>query len=72
MIEKARELLKIHGKISVPFLQRNLKCTVAVAKKIKEELDKDEPMDHSLPLNEFIEKYKGRFNPCRTINRGFK
>jgi len=39
---------------------------------MKELLSKyrEEPMDHSLPLLEFIEKYRHRFKPLRKLKFG--
>lgn len=67
MLEKSRELLEKHGALSIPFLMRNLKCTQDRAIKLLNKLCPHEKMDHSLPLSEFIEKYRDRFAPLRKL-----
>ena len=68
MIEKARELLAKHGTLSVPYLQRALKCTREKAIRILGLVCPIESkMDHSLPLAEFIERYKHRIVPSRKL-----
>lgn len=39
-LEKARIYLEMHGKISIPFLQRKLQVGYETAKEIMEELEK--------------------------------
>lgn len=68
MIEKARELLEKHGALSVPYLMRKLKCTQQMAIKVLGRLCPKEKMDHSLPLSEFIEKYRDRFEQPKKLN----
>lgn len=68
MIEKARELLEKHGALSVPHLMRKLKCTQEMAIKVLGKLCPHEKMDHSLPLAEFIEKYRSRFESPKKLN----
>ncbi len=66
-IQEIKTLLEKHGVLSVPYIQRHLKCTKAKAVHLLNMLCPEEPMDHSLPLAEFIEKYKSRLKPVRKL-----
>ncbi len=56
-ISIVRDLLRAHGRLSVPFIQRKLKCTSAKAKKILAAIYELEQIDTRLPLKEFISTY---------------
>lgn len=62
-ISELKEMLEKHGTLSVPYIQRRLKCTQVRAIQLLNELATKKTMDHSLPLAEFIEKYRHTFKP---------
>lgn len=68
MIQKAKELLDKYGILSSTFLCCKLHCTRQKAIEIMNKLCPEQKMDHSLPLHEFIEKYRHRIEPPRKIN----
>jgi len=67
MVEKASKILDEIGHLTVPMLCYKIPCSREIALEILNLLCPNDKFDHSLPLEQFIEKYRHRFVIDRKI-----